>query len=88
MRKKENIYKPYLVKSNSTDIGLLAKLYIKFLTIVLYQHTWSPVRRHPTFGGQQTTVLFVNSFYVVSGERLSPYVAVCCIAMGLSVLFW
>lgn len=22
------------------------------------------------------------------GERLSPYVALCCIAMGFSVLFW
>ena len=28
------------------------------------------------------------SFNLILGERKSPYVAICCIAMAASILFW
>lgn len=37
-----------------------------------------------------TSILHIFSWMVVSflGERKSPYVAICCIAMAASILFW
>ena len=42
--------------------------------------------------GLLITVKQVNeayySFNLILGERKSPYVAICCIAMAASILFW